>query len=450
MQSIYNNSRFNILLFFGYLSLDIIQTQTLITEGKVKRAIVLSGGGPAVGLSLGALQRLDEEADIQFDVWSTSCIGGWLAALYNQAPSGQGSQAATAFFRKVFRPDDVYARYPVAHVFAPNIGEMAQDLSTFLMDPESYRGLVVPHKIQEAQTRMVEFMMRPSAWTTHGVNDLLFNQLMAAHPVSRFLTSMVYLSPVHGLSQIYYPDSDLLRSIDFDALREPGKPVIYHNAYNLTDQCIDLFCNKADGQYRPITAQSLCACSALPFLENTVEIDGKTYCEGAVVDAVSFANLLTDHPDIEEIWVSRILDRRQIQKPRNLTEALSNLIMLFAAKMSEDDVDLFRYQLMRLGSPIRLVEIPVALNIEHSWTHSNLEHAIAEGYRTTDETIAAYRAERALAAANEISVPAFPVGLDPAPPPAGPGAMVHPDAAYCEPPAAVGMNLHPEFEMQSP
>ena len=405
----------------------------------MKRAIVLSGGGPAVGLSLGALQRFDEEADIQFDVWSTSCIGGWLAALYNQAPEGHGTQAATDFFRKVFRPDEVYARYPVAHVFAPNLGEMAQDLSAFLMNPESYRGLVVPNKIREAMVKWAEFLMTPSSWTAHGMNDLFFNHMMAAHPVSRFITSMIYLSPVHGLSQIYYPDSEILRAIDFEALRQPGKPVIYHNAYNLTDQQIELFCNKADGQYRPITAASLCACSALPFLENTIEIDGKTYCEGAVVDAVSFANLLTDHPDIEEIWISRILDHRQIQKPNNLTEALSNLIMLFAAKMSEDDVDLFRYRLMQMGSPVRVVEIPVALNIDHSWTHSNLDHAIAEGYRAADQTIAAYRTDEddAMRTTDDPVLPSR-VGADALSALIQAGALAHPDQTYGDPPAETG------------
>ena len=371
----------------------------------MKRAIVLSGGGPAVGLSLGALQRLDEDADIRFDVWSTSCIGSWLAVLYNQAPMGHGTEAATAFFRRVFQPDDVYARYPVAHIFAPNLGDMAQNLLAFTLNPESYRGLVVPHKVRESVSRMTEVLMSPSAWTAHGLNDLLFNHMLAAHPVSRFMTSMVFLSPIHGLSQLYYPDNEILRAIDFDALRAPGKPAIYHNAYNLTDQRIDLFCNKADGRYPPISAQSLCACSALPFLENTVEIDGKTYCEGAVVDAVSFADMLTDHPDIEEVWISRILDHRQIRKPKNLTEALSNLIMLFAAKMSEDDVELFKLRLMQHGRDLRVVEIPVAIDIDHSWTQSNLDHAMAAGYRAADQTIAAYRADRSREDAEVIEAP---------------------------------------------
>ncbi len=397
----------------------------------MKRAIVLSGGGPAVGLSLGALQRLDREADIRFDVWSTSCIGGWLAALYNQAPAGQGCQAATDFFRSVFQPDDVYARYPVAHVFTPNLDEMAGHMMDFLMDPESYQGLVVPHKIAETIARMGQFACSPGEWSSYGLNDLLFNHILPAHPVSRFLTSLMFLSPVEGLSRLYDPRSEALRAIDFEALRAPGKPAIYHNAYNLTDRRLELFCNKSDGRYAPITAQSLCACSALPFLEDTVEIDGKTYCEGAVVDAVSFADLLTNHPEIEEVWISRILDHRQITKPKNLTEALSNLIMLFAAKMSEDDVELFKLHLAQQGRDVRIVEIPVSLEIDHSWTHSNLDRAIQAGFQAADETIAAYRAD----AADAPRRPAVPM----------PMPMDLPAPILCDPHGRGGFESQPQL-----
>ena len=46
-----------------------------------------------------------------------------------------------------------------------------------------------------------------------------------------------------------------------------------------------------------IDASTLCACSALPFIEGTVEINGVTYCEGALVDTVNFDSLLEEHPD---------------------------------------------------------------------------------------------------------------------------------------------------------
>ena len=101
-------------------------------------------------------------------------------------------------------------------------------------------------------------------------------------------------------------------------------------------------------QYKgAIDSRSLCACSSLPFVEGTVEIDQVTYCEGALVDTVNFDSLLEEHPDLEEIWVSRIVDAKQIRRPENLHDALANLCQLFAATVGEDDVKLFKYQSKR-------------------------------------------------------------------------------------------------------
>ena len=97
----------------------------------------------------------------------------------------------------------------------------------------------------------------------------------------------------------------------------------------------------------PITASSLCACSALPFVEETVEIDKVTYCEGALIDTVNFESLIQEHhrpgDELDEIWVSRIVDAKQVRKPKNLHDALANLCQLFAATVGEDDVKLFKY-----------------------------------------------------------------------------------------------------------
>src|SRR5262249_46691757 len=103
---------------------------------------------------------------------------------------------------------------------------------------------------------------------------------------------MMFLSSINGLSKIYYPDSIFLKKIKFDRI-DTAKPYIYHNAYNLTRQEIQLFSNKQD-KYKQITAASLCACSALPYIEGRVDIDGDTYCEGALVDTVNFKSLLED------------------------------------------------------------------------------------------------------------------------------------------------------------
>ncbi len=63
-----------------------------------------------------------------------------------------------------------------------------------------------------------------------------------------------------------------------------------------------------DKEYKCLSPPpALCACSALPPLsEGTVEIDGVTYCEGALVDTVNFESLLEEHPDLDEIWVGWI------------------------------------------------------------------------------------------------------------------------------------------------
>jgi predicted acylesterase/phospholipase RssA len=76
----------------------------------------------------------------------------------------------------------------------------------------------------------------------------------------------------------------------------------------------------------------------LPYILSPVVINGTTYVEGATIDTVGFKDLLKNHPDLDEIWVCRILDTHQIRPHHNLVEALNNLVMLFASTTSEDDV----------------------------------------------------------------------------------------------------------------
>ena len=58
---------------------------------------------------------------------------------------------------------------------------------------------------------------------------------------------------------------------------------------------------------------------------------------------MNFESLLEEHQDLEEIWVCRIVDSKQIRKPENLDDGLANLCQLFAATVGEDDVKLFKY-----------------------------------------------------------------------------------------------------------
>ncbi|KXJ54234.1 MAG: hypothetical protein AXW12_12790 [Thalassospira sp. Nap_22] len=97
------------------------------------------------------------------------------------------------------------------------------------------------------------------------------------------------------------------------------------------------------------------------------------------------------NPDLDEVWVSRILDIKQIRQPENLYDALNNLVMLFAATTSEDDVKLFTCKVAESGRDIRVIEIPVEANISCDWTWENFDQSIEEGYRATNDVLSAYR-----------------------------------------------------------
>ena len=81
------------------------------------------------------------------------------------------------------------------------------------------------------------------------INGWILNQVMAPNPFVRYLTSMMYLSNVNGLSRINYPNSEFMKRINFDELKKDRKPLIFHNAWNLDEQKLALFSN------RPINAR---------------------------------------------------------------------------------------------------------------------------------------------------------------------------------------------------
>jgi predicted acylesterase/phospholipase RssA len=386
-------------------------------NGKLKRAITLGGGGPAAGLHIGVLEAL-AETDIDFDVWALSCIGAWVGIVYNQfdrdefeTPRERAEQTALFFRNGVFRDDESYERFPINTVFGPDWGSVRKALSKFVRDPNNYNEFMWdPYKIADSFQESVAILfdqMRDKDGTNKkfekldegDINKWILNQWMAPNPVVRYLTSMMYLSNLTGLSRINYPDSQFMKGINFEELKKGEKPIIFHNAWNLDDRRLALFCNekmKDEAYAGDINASTLCACSALPFIEETVEMNGKTYCEGALVDTVNFRSLLEEHGDLDEIWISRIVDTKQIRKPQNLHDSLANLCQLFAASVGEDDVKLFKYH-VKCEEPPKwkgtVVEIHVPAKINFKWNHSNLDHGRALGKAAAQEAIAAYEEE---------------------------------------------------------
>jgi predicted acylesterase/phospholipase RssA len=377
-----------------------------------KRALTLAGGGPAVGIGLGVLQALQEFPEIKFDVWSLSCVGAWLGCLYHASPKRTPEDK----FRYVksrmegfFRPDEVYDKFPCPTVFLPDISEMISAYLRFMIDRNSYENLVVLEEIQKGYEELLKYYRCPSRWSHGDFCHLMLNSILAPNPAARFLMSMIYKSHIPGLNKLWFgADYHLLKDFDMNLLDEDDVPKLYHNAYEFgskdTVGHLQLFSNKDDKKYPKITAQSLCACSGLPYILSPVEINGSTYVEGATIDTIGFWDLLDNHPDLDEIWVCRILDRRQIRPHHNLVEALNNLVMLFAGTTSIDDVKLFRFHLERRNELIAthaaskrqkprlidLFEFQVDFQTDYEWTHSNLHKSARRSYDRAKDTIHHY------------------------------------------------------------
>lgn len=422
------------------------------------RAIALAGGGPAAALHIGALEFLREK-NIKFDqphdVWALSCIGAWVGIYYNQCDYGEEIKQTKQFFReKVYRDDLSYSRFPINAVFGPDIVALSRAATEFLVDIENYQHIVLPSKMVDFVRDACAFVVDPNRWNQGDLSKLAL-EFCAAHPVTRFMTSMMYQSSVNGLAKMYYKNSSFLKSIKFEELRKPDKPFIFHNAFNLSTKKVELFANRtppdkgelrferligtvrdtgvnvrtilrklderksADEilhehpelepediyeaaeyrsrnlKYQPIDASTLCACSALPYIEETVRFEGGAeYCEGALVDTVNFFDLVTDHPDIDEIWVSKIVEYDNINAPKNMCDALGNLCMLFAATVGDDDIRLFKYH-SRLEQKKpwlgEVVEIDFGLHTNFDWSHTNFDAGIEAGRKAAEEAWQKYQ-----------------------------------------------------------
>ncbi|MEO1457085.1 MAG: patatin-like phospholipase family protein [Pseudomonadota bacterium] len=371
-----------------------------------KRAISLAGGGPAAGLQIGALKALHEKG-ITFDVWALSCIGAWVGMIYNTFDPKTAPQDTKDFFRNnIFREDRSYAGFPINHAFSPDIQQNTRAMLEFMASPQAYTNLFAPEAIQRASRMWMTYMTTPAMWN-EGDTDNLMLELMAANPMSRFMVSMMYLSKINGLSRIYFEDSTFLKQIAFDNLYLPDRPFLYHNAFNLDTDTIDLFANRPEQAYRmqdqskyshrppqkvvkKANAASVCACSALPFVEETVELDGETYCEGALVETVNFDDILRIHEDLDEIWVLRIVDPKQVRRPQNLKDGLANLCMLFAGSLGKDNVLMFEERIKSEQLGVKVFVVPVAHDVSFDWNVSNLMKGSRLGYENAMACIDTY------------------------------------------------------------
>ena len=141
-------------------------------------------------------------------------------------------------------------------------------------------------------------------------------------------------------------------AFDLTKLAGEDKPHIYINSYNLDTRESDIFSNRPSPKgdqhpNLPITMPALCASSALPYILSPVQLDNGLHMEGALIDSFCFEAIHNRHDDLNEVWVSQIVDHKQVKPPGNLLEALNNLIMLYAGTTSRHDVEIFAHDLNR-------------------------------------------------------------------------------------------------------
>jgi predicted acylesterase/phospholipase RssA len=380
-----------------------------------KRAICLGGGGPAAGLHIGVLDFLKDKRDreghkIEFDVWALSCVGAWVGAVYNQAKPGKEIEETYNFFHGIFRDDKVFQSFPINTIFGPDWAGNAEAMKDFLFEPDNYKNLFLPRQVMQSLAHTMSLLSRKRRkwrWNEGDINNFIFNHVLAVNPAVRLWMALMFKSEIDGVARLYYPKSEFIKSIRIEELDKDGKPYLFHNAFNFRTKDIDLFANNSPkwGRkgHKAMSAASLCACSALPYVEQTVEIDGNTYCEGALIDTVNFKKLLEDHhhPDkndsLDEIWISRIVDAHQIRKPKNLHDAFANLCQLFAASLGEDDVRLFEYHVREDAHKPNafkgtIVEIRVDSKINFEWSHENLKLSRERGELAAKEAYNRYMA----------------------------------------------------------
>ena len=361
-----------------------------------KRAIALAGGGPAAGLHIGALKAL-EDAGIKFDVFALSCIGAWVGIVYNTRPGEKKSRAEETldFFDKhCFRDDRSYEWFPINRGFATDVNALLNAWASFpLSEKRKWQDLVLPLDMYKSYLNSMALFASPTRWTQQELNYWFLNDVLAVNPIARYLTSLVYQSEINGLSKIFYKDSPVLKDVFKDDMLDHIDTDIYHNAWRLPVGVnepgrMQIFHNRPEKRpqkkdpYIKITPESLCACSALPYIEESVTIGGHEYTEGALVDTVNFKNLVRDHPDLDEVWVNRIVDDSQVRSARSLADALANLPMQFAAEVGENDIKLFRQHLLnQTRMKPRVVEIPFVSDtkVTFEWKRSNLMQGYAEG-----------------------------------------------------------------------
>jgi len=359
-----------------------------------KKALALSGGGPAVGIEIGALQAFEEKG-IDFDIFSCACVGSWVGCLYNSLPPGPDriKQVEDFFLEKIFIPDDIYESFPICYkVFRVDYFEEMKKYAEKLFDPATYQHLFLSDRIGQYFQQM---QLNPP--TTNDEINYYISEGMAINPLVRWMSELTYKVKKSGIAGLVNSAGFVEANINMENLFNSDK-LVYLNAYNMTRAKLERFVNRKEHkEYDPISADALMAgSSVLEYTENrTIGGNPDKYCEGAVINTVELDTLLEhDHKnEIDEIWVVKIADYQEVKPPKNLIEAALTAVMLPFDTISDDDVEIFSHHMTQASDSEKARLIKINMNygaVNYHWSHANLREGIKTGYEGTIKAIEEY------------------------------------------------------------
>lgn len=320
-------------------------------------ALVLSGGAPNATLMTGALLAMEENG-VKFDVISTSGAGA-VAGLFYVAPKGMSTSKALKHSVNMGISDQIYKHFPVNYKVFQKPGPMA----------DWYR----------AVTSMNPFF----AMAYQGIYS---------NPISRFWTDSMQLmlgafcptnlTPKSKGMCAHVPWID--DAVDFEALADYDGD-FYINAYNITDHQMELFHNSE------LTKEHFKAAMSFPLIYAPYEMNGKTYIEGAAIDALNYKSLVNKHPEVDTIVVFDVLGiDKLIREPRDLYDAWVVSIMTPIVELAKDDTKLFELKHNTGENKRDLLKITYDIPEEHlpetlDWSYSNLKTLFDIGYKAGQE-----------------------------------------------------------------
>ncbi|MEN6623469.1 MAG: patatin-like phospholipase family protein, partial [Smithella sp.] len=352
-----------------------------------KKALALSGGGPAVGIEIGALKAFEEKG-IDFDIFSCACVGSWVGCLYNSLPPGANriKQVEEFFFEKIFIPDDIYESFPICYkVFRLDYFDEIKKYGQKFFDFETYRHLFLPERIFKYFQKL---QLNPPK-TSDEINYCI-SEGLALNPYARWMSEMIYKVNKSGIAGLVNSADFVEANINMENLFKSDK-LVYLNAYNLTGAKLEKFVNRiGHNKYSPISADALMAgSSVLEYTKNrTIGDNPDKYCEGAVVNTVELDALLeNDHKNkIDEIWVVKICDYQEVKPPGNLIESALTAVMLPFDTISDKNIENFSHKLAQSHGRAKAKLININMNygaVNYHWSHANLQEGIKTGYEGT-------------------------------------------------------------------